>query len=351
MFQGAQREAGNLRALLQFIRELMSADSPEDVYAAALDIVQEMFAPDRGFIALSEFVSTASNVDAPRPGFLSDVIVPIHAGDKLAGRIILQYERPRLFSDQDLAIIEIIAAQSGFVLDCIYERNTAREAQHQKDELVAMAAHELRSPLTAILGGTFLLRARREDERVRAVEMIERNARVQLTLIEELLHACQIDAGKVELQIETLDLVSVLERVTDEIQATAEGNNTTVSAELERPIMIRGDAQRLWQIFSNLVSNSVRFASPNGKVRITGRSNSTGATICVQDDGIGISQDQLPYIFERFRQAHIPRLKSDGGLGLGLAIVKDLVTLHGGAITATSDGLGKGACFTVKLHV
>src|SRR5438045_8805919 len=129
---------------------------------------------------------------------------------------------------------------------------------------------------------------------------------------------------------------------------TSDGNNTKIKTQFHGPIMLVADARRLWQIFWNLIANSIRFC-PNGELRITANSRAGKATICIQDDGVGITKDQLPHIFERFRQGHIPRMKSDSGLGLGLAIVKDLVMLHGGMVTAESDGPGKGACFTVTL--
>jgi signal transduction histidine kinase len=262
------------------------------------------------------------------------------------GEIMLQYDEPHGFSDQDLAILQIIAVQAGFFIERIHERKTAEESQRQRHELVAMAAHELRAPLTAIIGGALLLRAGRDNESVRAVDIIERNARAQITLIEELLQVCQLDAGKVELKIATVDIIPILERVLEDIQPTADANKTAIKKDLHGPIHVRGDARRLWQIFWNLIANSIRFC-PNGELTITAKPDSGNATICIQDDGVGITRDQLPHIFERFRQGHIPRMKSDSGLGLGLAIVRDLVTLHGGKIKADSDGPGKGASFTV----
>src|SRR5437773_12357155 len=154
----------------------------------------------------------------------------------------------------------------------------------------------------------------------------------------------------------TLDLVAVIEKVVDEIQPTAALSRTLVQVDLERPLMVRGDARRLWQICWNLLTNCIQFASPNGEVQIQAYevqiqayNGASTVKLCVRDNGIGISQDQLPHIFERFRQGHTPQLKSYSGLGLGLAIVKDLVILHGGTIVAESAGPGKGACFTVTL--
>jgi signal transduction histidine kinase len=261
---------------------------------------------------------------------------------------MLQYDEPRGFSDEDLAMIELIATQAGFFIQHIQERQTANDDQRQKHELVAMAAHELRAPLMAIIGGVHLLRTGRDNENIRALDIIDRNARTQITLIEELLQVSQLDAGKVELKVATVDVVPILGRVIEDIRATADANNTTIKSDMNGPVMVRGDARRLWQIFWNLIANSIRFC-PNGLLRISAKLDSGKAKICVQDDGVGITEDQLPHIFERFRQGHIPRIKSDGGLGLGLAIVKDLVTLHNGTITAESDGPTKGACFTVHL--
>ena len=347
MSREAKRDASELHVLLQFIRESSDTGSVEQVYEGALTAVEEIFAPDRAFIAFPE------PGDAPeRPllhaGWFSDLSEAIYAGEKLMGCIMLQYDTPHAFSDHDLAILELIAAQSGFFIQRIQERRAANDAQRQKHEVVAMAAHELRAPLTAIIGGAMLLRTGRDNEHVRALDIIERNARAQLTLIEELLQVSQLDAGKVELKIAELDVVPILKRVIEDIQPAAAANNTTLKTDFQEPVAARGDARRLWQIFWNLMANSIRFC-PKGELRITARPDSTGAKVCIQDDGVGITREQLPHIFERFRQAHIPRIKSDGGLGLGLAIVKDLVELHGGTVTAESDGPGKGACFTVVL--
>jgi signal transduction histidine kinase len=348
MSREAKRDSTDLRLLLQLMRDISVADVVEQVYAAALTLINEAFTPNRGFVALSESGRPVPEALPLYPGRFLTLSVPIHAGGKHMGRIVLQYDEPRSFSDQDLATLEVIAAQSGFFIQRILERRAAEHTQRQRHELVAMAAHELRSPLTAIIGGVLLLRAGRDNENVRALDIIDRNARAQITLIEELLQVCQLDAGKVELKIAPVDVVPILERVIEDIQATADANKTILTTGLNGPIMVRGDARRLWQIFWNIIANSIRFC-PNGELHITASSDSCGAKVRIRDNGVGITKDQLPHIFERFRQGHIPRLKSDSGLGLGLAIVKDLVGLHGGTITAESDGPGKGACFTVLI--
>ena len=344
MSKGSQRQVADIRSVLRFVERLANAGTVEQVYEAALNSISENFKSDRSFVALVESEKALPITHAPEPGWLSDVVVSIHAGGKTVGKFVLQYDVPHAFSETDCGLIEVTAALTGFAID----RIQALDAKKKKDELVAMATHELRSPITAIMGAAFLLRSGIDGDGIRAVEMIERNVRAEVTLIEELLQVCQLDARKVELHLKSLDLVSVLEKVIEEVQPIAASRNTLLHTQFQHPLIMNGDSQRLWQIFWNLLTNSVRFA-PNGEVKITAASDSTLMTVCVRDNGIGISQDQLPHIFEPFHQAHIPvEVNTYGGMGLGLTIVKDLVAMHGGTISAESDGLGLGTCFTVS---
>src|SRR5262249_988944 len=153
------------------------------------------------------------------------------------------------------ALLQLIAAQAGFAIEHLHQRQSASKAQERKDELVAMAVHELRSPLTAIVGATSILRRGRDDQRRRALEMIERNAQLEVNLIGDLLQACQFDAGQIRLQVRTLDLIPILEKVIEEIRPTAASHNTVLDAHFEDALIVPGDEQRLWQVFSNLVAN------------------------------------------------------------------------------------------------
>jgi signal transduction histidine kinase len=274
-----------------------------------------------------------------RPGLLREVVFPIHAGGKAMGRFMLQYKNPRTFTETDLLIIEIVALHAGAVIHQLLK-------EQQKDAAIAMAVHELRSPLTGIFGGLFMLRSGIGPES--GIQMIERNARVQAKLVDELLHVSQFDTGKLPLQFKTVDLASVLDHVVEEGSASAAANNTAFVAAFGRPLHVKGDERRLWQVFSNVLSNAIRFA-PSGEVRIRSVVEDGVVRITISDNGAGIPREHLPHIFERFRQGQSAKFRPHDGLGLGLSIVKDLVLLHGGTVTAESDGLGKGANFVVSL--
>src|SRR5437667_4488520 len=268
MSKEAKSGRGGLRFFLRFVPELWDAESVERVYALTLDAVQEIFKPDRAFVALSESKNLAPDAQEIQRGWMHDITLPIYAAWNLMGKVTLQFEESRSFSDDETALLELIAVQAGLVIEHIQERQAASGERKQKDDLVAIAAHELRSPLTAIIGAAFLLRSGRDDQRAHTIEIIERNANVQVKLIEELLNPCQLDAGRVAVEMNTLDLVAVLEKVVDEIQPTAALSRTLVQVDLERPLMVRGDARRLWQICWNLLTNCIQFASPNGEVLI-----------------------------------------------------------------------------------
>jgi signal transduction histidine kinase len=264
----------------------------------------------------------------------------VHAGDQLAGKFVLCFESQRKFTNKEIELAEILRLQAGVAI-------VALEAQRRRAECAAMAVHELRAPLTAIIGGALLIKSGKAIPR--ALEMIERNARLQDKLIEELLHLSQIEAGKVELQMKSLDLTPLLTEVVDEIQLSAADDGTIIQSELQSALFVNGDALRLRQVFSNLLGNSVRCASPNGEVRIRARVSEGLVQVRIMDNGIGICAEDLPHIFDRFRQVRSAGTRPHGGLGLGLAIVQDLVTMQGGTVTAESAGPGKGANFCVTL--
>ncbi len=225
-------------------------------------------------------------------------------------------------------------------------------ANRIKDEFLATLSHELRTPLNAIVGWTRLLRSGRLDERTagRALETIDRNAVLQAKLVEDLLDVSRIITGKLRLRIATVDPVSVLEAAINSVRPAADAKGIVIDAELDAgAALISADGDRLQQVMWNLLSNAIKFTPAGGKVRVWLRRGPDGLTIGVEDNGAGIDDEFLPYVFDRFRQADSSTTRQHGGLGLGLAIVRHLVELHGGTVHAESPGRGHGATFTLTL--
>jgi signal transduction histidine kinase/ActR/RegA family two-component response regulator len=225
-------------------------------------------------------------------------------------------------------------------------------ADRSKDEFLATLSHELRTPLNAILGWARMLRGRILDEAMsaRALEAIERNAHGQTRLINDLLDVSRIVAGKLDLELQRVDLVPLIEVVLDAVRVGAEAKDIRLQAVLDPSVgSVSADPDRLRQIFSNLLSNAVKFTPPGGRITVRVDRAGSEATITVSDTGQGISPLFLSQIFERFRQADRATTRRHGGLGLGLAIVRHLVELHGGAVSAESRGDAQGSTFTVTL--
>jgi hypothetical protein len=230
-------------------------------------------------------------------------------------------------------------------------RQEAERANQMKDEFLAILSHELRTPLNAILGWSRLLRVKKFDEETidKALETIERNAKSQSQLIEDILDVSRILRGKLNLNKHPIRLESVIELAIDSLQPLAE--EKSIVLELTRSPKVSeviGDSDRLQQIVWNLLSNAIKFTPEEGKVEVRLESVGDEAQIQIIDNGIGIAPDFLPYVFDRFRQADSSTTRSYGGLGLGLAIVRHLVEQHGGKVYAENNP-GEGAKFTVAL--
>ena len=229
-------------------------------------------------------------------------------------------------------------------------RQQAETANRVKDEFLSNLSHELRNPLNTMLGWAQLLRARTLDEATvdRALEVIERSAKAQKQLIEDILDVSRIMSGKLRLDIRPIDLRLIVQTAIDIVQLAAVAKNIQITAALSS-ITVLGDADRLQQVLWNLLSNAIKFTPVDGRVEITLSAVDTQAQIEVSDTGKGIRADLLPYIFERFHQGDSSTSKASQGLGLGLAIVRHLVNLHGGTVQAASPGEGQGATLTLRL--
>ena len=231
-------------------------------------------------------------------------------------------------------------------------RSRAELASRMKDEFLATLSHELRTPLNAVLGWTHVLQTDKlqDDELKQGLDAIERNARVQAQIIEDLLDMSRIISGKVRLDLAQIDLPAVLNDSIDTVRAAAEAKGVHLQALVDPRVgPIPGDADRLRQVFCNLLNNAVKFTPTGGQARVLLERVKSHIEVSVIDTGEGIAPEFLPYVFDRFQQGDASTTRRHGGLGLGLAIVKQLVELHGGTVHVRSDGIDKGTTFTVHL--
>jgi signal transduction histidine kinase len=233
-------------------------------------------------------------------------------------------------------------------------REQAEAANRQKDEFLATLSHELRTPLNAVLGYVQMLRAGMIDDAARREQIlatIDRNARLQVQLLEDVLDVSRITTGKLRLETQPVDLARVLEDAVETIRPSADAKGISVHTEIVPPgHPLIGDAYRLQQVAWNLLSNAVKFTPPGGRVELTlSRPDNERVDITVSDTGTGIAPEFLPRLFERFSQADSGTSREHGGLGLGLAITRHLVELHGGTIRASSPGRGQGTTIHVTL--
>jgi signal transduction histidine kinase/CheY-like chemotaxis protein len=248
--------------------------------------------------------------------------------------------------------VGIVVRAFNDMLDRVQERNAElSQANRLKDEFLATLSHELRTPLNAILGWIRIVRAADlpPQTRARALESIERNAALQARLIEDLLEVSRIVTGKLHLQPRRTDLAAIVDAAVEIVQPAATAKNITVTTTIDRrPAMTSGDPDRLQQVIWNLLSNAVKFTPSGGRVEVR-LAHDSGYVLTVADNGLGIEPAMLPQMFQPFRQIDASPTREQGGLGLGLAIVRQLVEMHGGTVTARSQGAGTGTTFEVRL--
>jgi signal transduction histidine kinase len=276
------------------------------------------------------------------------------AVDYILSPIVAPVLRTKVQVFVDLYNAHAALARSNQELETRVKERTAELEQlsRLKDEFLATMSHELRTPLNAIFGWVTLLRTRRLDEptQERALETIERNARAQKRLIEDLLDVSRIVTGKVALEIMPVDPRRVVEAALETMAPAAQAKGITVVPLLDTGVAtVRGDFARLQQIVCNLLSNAIKFTPSGGKVDVCLAHRNEEAEISVSDSGQGIKPEFLPLVFDRFRQEDGSISRRHGGLGLGLAIVRHLVELHAGSVEAFSAGEGKGSRFVVRL--
>jgi signal transduction histidine kinase/CheY-like chemotaxis protein len=267
-----------------------------------------------------------------------------------AGRIVRWFGTNTDIDDAKRAEAE----RSALLSTAQTERARAEIANRAKDEFLATASHELRTPLNAILGWARLLRTGQLDASgyARGVETIERNARAQVRLIEDILDGSRIITGKLHLEIRALDMTQLVQAALDAVRPAAEAKGIKLSLSLDPDAAhITGDPERLQQVVWNLANNAIKFTPKGGATRVQLKRLGSDIELTVSDTGQGIDSDFLPHVFERFRQAEGTSTRRHGGLGLGLALVRHLVEAHGGTVCAESAGPGLGATFSARLPV
>jgi PAS domain S-box-containing protein len=289
----------------------------------------------------------------------TQLVVPMSVLGKIVGTIEVQsYERFAYKPEHATAIrmaanLTAVAIENAQLLARESQaRAEAEESNRLKDDFLATVSHELRTPLTAILGWARMLDSGTiaEPQARRAIQTIQRNAKSQAEIIDDILDVSRIVTGNLYLDLQPTELAPIVEAAINVVRPTAEAKHIQIETNLsEQPALVSGDAQRLQQIIWNLLSNAIKFTPQGGRVWINTLHLSAQIALSVSDNGQGISADFLPHVFERFRQADSSTTRKHGGLGLGLAIVRHLVEIHGGSVEARSEGEGKGATFTVLL--
>ncbi|MGA7615051.1 MAG: PAS domain S-box protein [Thermoanaerobaculia bacterium] len=288
-------------------------------------------------------------------GFRSAMIVPLIARDRTLGAITLvTAESDRHYGRDDLSLAEEMARRAALAVDNARLYAVTQQANRAKDEFLATLSHELRTPMTSILGWARMMNMGELDEETQmlALETIERSASAQAQMIEDLLDVSRIVRGRLHLEMKPVRLDRVIASAIETVKPAAEAKDVTLRTELDEEAGdVIGDDGRLHQVIWNLLSNAIKFAPKGGWIETRLERVESVARVSVSDNGVGIPQQFLPYVFERFRQAESSTTRSYGGLGLGLAIVRHLVELHGGTVSASSEGEGKGATFTIELPI
>jgi signal transduction histidine kinase/CheY-like chemotaxis protein len=286
-----------------------------------------------------------------RLGLKSYICVPLVARGRSLGVMTLIRGSGAAYENADLTVITELAGRAALALDNAYLFRAAEEANRAKDVFFAMVSHELRTPLTAIMGWSMMLNEHDVDPAMQRTGLseIHRSAKSQARLIDDLLDTARIAAGKIHLELSRVSLDDVLDEAVSLVQQGILDKSIHLTSERQPSAVVSGDRQRLIQIASNLLTNAVKFTPPNGTIETIvwideGRSF---AGFSIRDNGQGIAPDFLPHIFDRFSQQQ--ESTSPVGLGLGLNIAKSFAEMHGGDLTVSSEGEGKGAVFTVKL--
>ena len=348
-----RERAAQLHELTRAALAINAAGSAENILPIVADCARALFGP-RQAVAEARVgpgrecraMSPCGGPEPPAPARAA----PLTAGDGTPiGAVRVLGEGAFTDEDEDV-LVQLAQMASIAIQNALYTEE--REANRLKDEFLAIVSHELRTPLAAMLTWAGLLRGGKLEPAAaaRGVEVIERSAKAQAHLIDDLLDTSRIMTGKMRLDMQPLEVRAVIRCALDSVAPAAEAKSIALAAALDGvPARLLGDSDRLQQVMWNLLSNAIKFTPKGGRVDVRVRVANGDAEISVGDTGAGISPEFLPHVFDRFRQADSTSTRSHGGLGLGLAIVRHLVDLHGGTVHAESAGTGRGATFVVSL--
>jgi len=333
-------EALNMLASNSFDCVLLDYNLPS---SDGLQVMQKMRENDirTAVVALTGYGDEQTAVELMKAGAADYLSKKTLSPDRLVQSLRYATERQRLERERDELLVREKEA-----------RREAERANAAKDQFLAVVSHELRTPLNAILGWTRILLANpRSEVTPRGLAVIDRNARVQVQLIEDLLDVSRIISGKLRLELRSIEPVTVCEAAVESVRPMADEKQIRIEEDLDLnagPMI--GDADRLQQVIWNLLTNAIKFTNPGGTVHVLLRRKESDIEIVVSDTGCGIAPEFLPHVFDRFSQAD-RRTTRDSGLGLGLAIVRSVTDLHGGVVRVESDGEGRGTRFIIRLPI
>lgn len=266
-------------------------------------------------------------------------------------RFITSGRSERRYGDEDVLLARDVACRAALAIDNARSRAEAVASEQSRDLFLAMLSHEMKTPLTSILGWTRMLRADGPASDVfdEALDAVEQSAKVQQRLIDDLLDVSRVITGKLHLDFGVLDVRRLLDVAAEMFAPRAKENGQHIRVTASEPLTVYGDETRLRQVLWNLLSNALKYTPGGGLIELSATAGEEGVTVSVRDTGRGIRAEVLPHVFDRFHQATVADRAKHGGLGLGLAIVRNIVELHGGRVEAGSAGEGKGSTFSVHL--
>src|SRR4051812_33168956 len=286
-----------------------------------------------------------------REGIRSLLAVPLNVRGELTGTLVFYYRSPHHFSEVDLRVATALSNLAGSAIGTAELYQVLKVNDRRKDEFLAMLAHELRNPLAAISNAVQVAgRADDRESREWSREVIDRQVRHLSRLMDDLLDVSRITRGKITLKWDIIDTVPVLETAVESVRRLVEERRHELDVSLPPgPLWVKADATRLEQIVVNLLTNAAKYTESGGRISLSASREGEDVAFSVRDNGVGIPPESLPSMFELFTQGDRTLARSEGGLGIGLTLVKSLAEMHGGSVTARSNGPGTGSEFVVRL--